>query len=110
MTTNCFNNDHDDNKNTSIDDKYSNILLRKKIRIVGGGLAGLSMAYHLLKQQPPSLPTFMSTIETTGIENQHNTTQQQQQYIKHPKVNVDIIIDDIVEHIGQGGASAIAGG
>ena len=57
----------------------------RHIRILGGGLAGLSMAYHLLalqQQQPPS----------------------------QPSPRFDITIYDTAHEIGTGGASAVAGG
>ena len=53
----------------------------RHIRILGGGLAGLSMAYHLL------------------------SLQQQ-----HPSPRFDITIYDTAHEIGTGGASAVAGG
>ena len=54
----------------------------RHIRILGGGLAGLSMAYHLL-----------------------SLLQQQQQPSRF-----DITIYDTAHEIGTGGASAVAGG
>lgn len=55
---------------------------KRHIRILGGGLAGLSMAYHLLALQQQQ--------------------QSQQQF--------DITIYDTAHEIGTGGASAVAGG
>lgn len=59
----------------------------RKIRIMGGGLAGLSMAYHILLLLSKS---------------QHEEISQHSLY--------NITIYDIEDQIGTGGASAIAGG
>lgn len=58
---------------------------RTHVGIVGGGLAGLSVAYHLLRRQQ---------------QQQHNSS-----------INaLDITILDKTHHPGEGGASAVAGG
>ena len=59
----------------------------QRIRIMGGGLAGLSVAYHLL------------------------LSSQQQQRPPPPNIEgIDITVYDTAHDIGTGGASGIAGG
>ena len=62
---------------------------QRRIRIMGGGLAGLSTAYHLL--------SFLSSSSSVVVQPPNTTV-------------LDITIYDTEQQIGTGGASAIAGG
>ena len=65
---------------------------QRRIRIMGGGLAGLSTAYHLL-----SLLSSSSSSSSVVVQPPNTTV-------------LDITIYDTEQQIGTGGASAIAGG